>query len=52
MVFAQDHHYMQSLHPATSMSQRDVSGDGGVLLETKKAGNGVAPKLGQVVFGK
>ena len=32
--------------------QRDVSGDGGVLLETKKAGNGVSPKPGQVIFGK
>lgn len=28
----------------------DVSGDGGVLKETTKDGNGVAPKQGQVVF--
>ena len=29
---------------------RDVSGDGGVLLETTKAGNGTKPEPGQIVF--
>ena len=32
------------------MPGRDVSGDGGVLLETTKAGGGVAPTPGQIVF--
>jgi len=30
--------------------QRDVSGDGGVILETTKPGNGVNPTPGQIVF--
>ena len=28
----------------------DISGDGGVLLESTQAGNGVKPKAGQTVF--
>ncbi len=30
--------------------KRDVSGDGGVLIESTKAGNGVTPEPGQMVF--
>ena len=34
------------------MAAKDVSGDGGVMLTTKKPGNGVFPQPGQVVFGE
>ena len=36
----------------TGMAAKDVSGDGGVMVTTKKRGNGVFPQPGQVVFGE